>query len=177
MKIRHSKRSQVQTFCLTGLIGLGFLAITSTPVISRDDPVLPASIADSIADGAESTTDTGTVDSMKDNPHENQLRTDMLAMSGSVLKLFAFDNMTNLDDAERQKRILQELDKLEKTARILINDVEIKNYSIRSPFMGSFLHDVGMAREFALMDPPDYRPSTGLIKSCLLCHKSLDSGQ
>lgn len=168
MKIGHSKSRRVRHYSLMGLTSLALLAVASSPVISRDGD----STTDSVTVNA-----LNTANALNSNPHDNQLRKDMLSMSASVLKLFALDNMDNIDDAERQRQILQELDKLEKTARILVNDVEIKNYSIRSPFMGSFLHDVGMAREFALMDPPDFRPSTGLIKSCLLCHENLDSGQ
>jgi len=110
----------------------------------------------------------------RQNHHEHLLLKDMYTMSSSVITLFALDNMEGIDAAERQKRVLGELDKLEQVARILVNNVEIHNYSVRGPFMGSFLHDVGMAREFALMDPPNFKPSTGLIKSCLLCHESLE---
>ena len=106
--------------------------------------------------------------------HEHLLLKDMYAMSSSVITLFALDNLHIVDNGELQKRVLRELDNLENIAKILSNNSEIHNYSIRGPYMGSFLHDVGMAREFALMDPPDFKPSTGLIKSCLLCHDSLE---
>lgn len=105
--------------------------------------------------------------------HEYLLLQDMYSMSASVISLFALQSLDQIDEEERQKRILAELDKLEEIARLQIDNVEVLNYSVVSPYLGSFLHDVGMAREFALMDPPNFKPATGLIESCLLCHEHL----
>lgn len=105
--------------------------------------------------------------------HEYLLLQDMYSMSASVISLFALASLDQIDEEERQKRILAELDKLEEIARLQIDNVEVLNYSVVSPYLGSFLHDVGMAREFALMDPPNFKPATGLIESCLLCHENL----
>ena len=105
--------------------------------------------------------------------HEYLLLQDMYSMSASVISLFALEGLDHIDEQDRLERILAELDKLEEIARLQIDNVEVLNYSVVSPYIGSFLHDVGMAREFALMDPPDFKPATGLIKSCLLCHEHL----
>jgi len=95
-------------------------------------------------------------------------------MANSVRMLLALNHMEELEIAERKKRVLHQLDILEGTARILDENAEIYDYSVRSPYMGAFLHDVGIAREFALLDPPDFEPSAGLIKSCLFCHQTLE---
>lgn len=110
----------------------------------------------------------------RDSYHEHLLHEDMHSMANSVRMLLALNHMEELEIAERKKRVLHQLDILEGTARILDENAEIYDYSVRSPYMGAFLHDVGIAREFALLDPPDFEPSAGLIKSCLFCHQTLE---
>ncbi len=111
---------------------------------------------------------------IRDSYHEHLLREDMHSMANSVRMLLALNHMNEINIEERKKRVLRQLLILEGTARIIDEDAEIYNYSVKNLYMGSFLHDVDMAREFALMDPPDFEPSAGLIKSCLLCHQTLD---
>jgi len=107
----------------------------------------------------------------RDSYHERMLREDMHAMAASVRVLLAIERK---DVDERRKKVLRELDVLEGTATIINEGAEIFNYSVMSPYMGSFLYDVEIAREFALKNPPNFEPSTELINSCLFCHQTFE---
>ena len=109
----------------------------------------------------------------RDMYHRALLREDMRAMTISVRKLLVLDAQSEVSDEERHRKVMRELDNLEGTARIVQEDGELISYSLLYPYLGSFLHDVSMAREFALQNPPNYQPATWLIKSCLFCHKNI----
>ena len=112
-------------------------------------------------------------DSERDLYHQSLLREDMRAMTISVRKLLVLDSQKDVSTKDRHRQVMRELDNLEGIARIIDEDEALQGYSQSSPYLGAFLHDVSMAREFALRDPPDYQPATWLIKSCLFCHKNI----
>jgi len=105
-----------------------------------------------------------------ENQHDSHLATDMQSMFRSATALMSLETDGGITEEERLSRIMRELDNLDDTARILKNGREITNYSLTSLYMGSFLHDVQMAKEFATLSPPDFEPAYGLIRSCQYCH-------
>lgn len=105
--------------------------------------------------------------------HSSLLKQDMRFMYSSLLTLFSLASDTSVSDSARLNQVLKELDILDVTARVIKNGEELYGYSVADPYLGSFLHDVSMAREFAQLTPPDYGPATGLIRSCLVCHEDL----
>jgi len=115
------------------------------------------------------------VDNRMDSYHERMLKDDMRAMARSVRRLLLLASEGLYAADERHERVLRELEILESIAGVINEDSEIYNYSVSSPYMGSLLHDISMAREFAELDPPDYQPATGLVNSCTFCHQNLSS--
>ena len=83
-----------------------------------------------------------------------------------------------LDDkpsgAERRQQILPMLDRIEIIAATLAGEDEVvTNYSVINHYMGAFLYDVGVARQFAQREPANLIPAGRLIKSCMSCHESI----
>lgn len=110
---------------------------------------------------------------IEDRYHKSFLAGDMQAMARSLRRITQFANSIDQTDEQRQKSILRELDVLQGIATTVDEEGTVFNYTLRNPYMGSFLHDISMAEEFAAYEPPDYTASTGLIRSCLYCHQSL----
>jgi len=110
-----------------------------------------------------------------DNYHERMVKDDKRAMARSVRRLLLLASEGLYAADERHERVLRELEILEGIAEVINEDSEIYSYSVSSPYMGSFLHDISMAREFAESDPPDYQPATGLVNSCRFCHQNSSS--
>ena len=109
----------------------------------------------------------------RNNYHQSLLREDMRAMTISVRKLLVLDSQAGISAEERHKQVLRELDKLESIATMIEEDGELTSYSLVSPYIGAFLHDVYLARENAEKSAPDYQPATWLIRSCLSCHQNI----
>lgn len=107
-----------------------------------------------------------------DHHHEGHLSTDMQSMFRSAMALMTLETDGGITEEERLSRIMRELNNLDDTARILRDGKEITQYSLASPYMGSFIHDVRMAKEFAALSPPDFVPAYGLIRSCQYCHEN-----
>lgn len=149
--------------CLTAVVVVG-VSFTSGCTTNADIPAFEQEIS---SEGDDS----GTLE--RDTYHRALLREDMRAMTISVRKLLVLDAQSEVSEEERHRQVMRELDNLEGTARVVQEDGEISNYSLLNPYLGSFLHDISMAREFALQSPPNYQPATWLIKSCLFCHKHI----
>ena len=105
--------------------------------------------------------------------HEQYLKEDMQLMDISVKALQSLSGDDKIEGDERQARVLRELEILETTAQLIKDGQEIFSYSSVSPYMGSFLYDLSVAREHATKSPPDYQPATWLVKSCLYCHDNI----
>jgi hypothetical protein len=105
--------------------------------------------------------------------HEQYLKEDMRLMNISVKALQTLATDDTIDAEERHARVMRELDTIQSTARIIKDGREIFSYSSISPYMGSFLYDLAVAREHAQRTPPDYQPATWLVKSCLYCHDNI----
>lgn len=69
--------------------------------------------------------------------------------------------------------VLDSLDRIKLIAEGIGGAGVVTNYSVINRYMGAFLYDVNIAREFAERTPPNYFPAYSLIKSCLSCHDSL----
>lgn len=104
--------------------------------------------------------------------HSGQLADDMRSMMQGVTNLMTIETDKTISDTRRHVRIIRELAMLENAAKVIKDGTEISGYSTTNPYMGSFLHDIQMAKEFAELTPPDYQPATSLIKSCVYCHKN-----
>jgi len=82
-------------------------------------------------------------------------------------------NADSCDDEQLYQSVHAELDKIERIASGLGGPDTITNYSVINRYMGAFLYDVTVAREFAERDPPNYVPAFRLLKSCQACHESM----
>jgi hypothetical protein len=82
---------------------------------------------------------------------------------------------TTLDETasveSQSASIVPILDKIQRIAYELGGE-GLTNYSVINRYMGAFLYDVGIAREFALRSPPNLVPAGRLVKSCMSCHDS-----
>jgi len=105
--------------------------------------------------------------------HEPALHSEMQAMANSLgeLAILYFDS--DHDDARLYRSVQDELAKIERIASRLGGEDTITNYSVINNYMGAFLYDVKLAREFADRDPPNYVPAFRLLRSCQSCHESM----
>lgn len=75
---------------------------------------------------------------------------------------------------ESQKKVLSMLDRIENIAQTFtVGGEALTNYSVINRYMGAFLYDIGIAREFALREPANLLPAGRLVKSCMSCHDSI----
>jgi len=105
--------------------------------------------------------------------HEQALHSEMreMAMSLGVLADYYFEDART--DEELYRSVHAELDKIEKIASGLGGSDTVTNYSVINRYMGAFLYDVNLAREFAEREPPNFVPAFRLLKSCQACHESM----
>lgn len=105
--------------------------------------------------------------------HESALHSDMRAMATSLRVLAELNFDTEISAVQQQGIVQRELSNVERIATGIGGGDVITNYSVINRYMGAFLYDVGLAKEFADRDPPNYVPANRLIKSCLSCHSSI----
>lgn len=79
----------------------------------------------------------------------------------------------SLLEPARQKKSLAALDRIQSIASGIGGGDIVTNYSVLNDYMGAFLYDVSIAKEFVVSTPPNYFPSGRLIQSCLACHQSM----
>lgn len=103
---------------------------------------------------------------------EESLRSEMKLMGAELRILLDIYLGDNLPEPERNETTLASLNKIDSIAEGLGGGDKITNYSVINDYMGAFLYDVGIAKDFATRNPPNYFPSGTLIKSCLSCHES-----
>jgi hypothetical protein len=105
--------------------------------------------------------------------HENVLRRDMQTMADSLGVLAELYFKTEVTDAQRHDIVHKELNTIERIASGIGGGEIITNYSVINRYMGAFLYDVNLAREFANRNPPNFVPANRLMNSCLSCHASI----
>lgn len=105
--------------------------------------------------------------------HEPALQSEMRSMGVSIGALAEYFFEKNIDQEQLYKGVHAELNKLERTASRLGGVDTITNYSVINRYMGAFLYDVRLAREFAEREPPNFEPAFRLIRSCQSCHESM----
>jgi len=105
--------------------------------------------------------------------HEPALHAQMRTMANSlgILAFHFFEK--KLNDDQMYNIVNTELRKIEQTASQIGGKDAITNYSVINRYMGAFLYDVGLAREAADQEPPNFSPAFRLIKSCQACHESM----
>jgi len=94
-----------------------------------------------------------------------------MAEKVSLLALFSLDS--DMSTEQKRMMILPLLNNIESIASDINGDGAVTNYSVINRYMGSFLYDVSLAREFANRQPPNLFPAQRLIKSCMACHESI----
>ena len=104
--------------------------------------------------------------------HESVLRSDMKTMANSLGVLANLHFETDIGDAQRQYMVIRELGTIEEIASGIGGDDVVTNYSIINRYMGAFLYDVSLAKQFANREPPNYIPANRLLNSCMSCHIS-----
>jgi len=106
--------------------------------------------------------------------HEPMLHSSMRAMGlslGTLAELYY--EKDDASDEQQAQRVLAELNKIERIASNLGGDDVVTNYSVINRYMGAFLYDVSVAKEFAQREQPNFVPAYRLIKSCQSCHQSM----
>ena len=105
--------------------------------------------------------------------HETVLHSEMRKMANSLGRLASLYFDTDIEDAERHEIVINELNTVEQIASGIGGDDVITNYSVINHYMGAFLYDVALAKQFAYQEPPNYVPANRLLNSCRSCHNSL----
>jgi len=105
--------------------------------------------------------------------HESVLHADMTTMAHSLGRLARLHFDTDITDTERHSIVINELNSIERIASGIGGDDVVTNYSVINHYMGAFLYDVALAKQFAYRDPPNYVPANRLLNSCRSCHNSL----
>jgi hypothetical protein len=102
-----------------------------------------------------------------------QLRSVMQGMANRIVVLTELSMTEDNPGAADRNEILLELNRIQQIARGLRGESEVTNYSVINRYMGSFLYDIEVAKQFAKHDPPNFVPANRLVKSCLSCHQSI----
>lgn len=89
----------------------------------------------------------------------------------AVIALLSVDS--NLHIEKKRNRIIPLLDEIQTIASDIDGNGAVTNFSVVNRYMGSFLYDVSLAKQFASQQPPNLVPAERLIKSCLSCHESI----
>lgn len=105
--------------------------------------------------------------------NELQLRSEMQRMAKRIVVLTEMSMAEENPGTASRNDVLLELNQIQQIAWGLRGDEEVTNYSVINRYMGSFLYDIEVAKQFAKRDPPNFVPSNRLIKSCLSCHQSI----
>ena len=95
----------------------------------------------------------------------------MAGMSEELLIITGMTSEPSLTTKEHNE-LLERLQALSLRARSIGGDNTITNYSVINQYMGAFIYDVELAKEFANKNPPNYVPANRLVKSCIACHDS-----
>jgi len=117
-----------------------------------------------------------TADSKKPDFHvlgQAMLHGEMRLMAAELRILLDTHLDDSLPEPGRQQKALAALNRIQSIASGIGGDDVVTNYSVINDYMGAFLYDVGVAKEFAMKNPPNYFPGGTLIKSCLSCHQSI----
>lgn len=104
---------------------------------------------------------------------EHQLRSEMQRMANHIVILTEMSMAEDNPASASRSEILLQLNQIQQIARGLRGEAEVTNYSVINRYMGSFLYDIEVAKQFARRDPPNFVPSNRLVKSCLSCHQSI----
>ena len=102
------------------------------------------------------------------------VKNEMQLMANQLVELETILRNEESSDTVRKGQIISILARLEAIAGTLRGgDEVVTNYSVINHYMGAFLYDVGVARQFALREPANLVPAGRLVKSCLSCHQSI----
>ena len=140
-------RFVLQTALLTALLAASALISSCTPIETKQ-PVLKAHMA-------------------------HNLRAEMSLMAHQLATISNLSLDSSRSEHSKSAEIIASLDRIKSIASDLGGDDVVTNYSVINRYMGAFLYDVQLAREFALRDSPNNYPAYTLVKSCLSCHQSL----
>lgn len=106
--------------------------------------------------------------------HETALRSDMRTMAASLGVLAELYFNTTVSEAVLRETVHKELDNIKKISTNIRSGDVVTNYSVINRYMGAFLYDVEVAKQFADRDPPNYVPANRLLNSCMSCHSSFE---
>jgi len=105
--------------------------------------------------------------------HHSVLVKDMRSMARSLGVLAELYFKNEMNEQQMHNAVLNELGKIERVASNIGGDNIVTNYSVVNRYMGAFLYDVNLAKEFANRKPANYVPAHRLIRSCQSCHESM----
>lgn len=103
---------------------------------------------------------------------ESELRSEMLKLADNIGEVADITTDKNSTLKIQRERIIPLLNNIESVASGLGGGPVVTNYSVINYYMGAFLYDVSVAREFVNKNPPNIVPASRLINSCLACHRS-----
>jgi uncharacterized protein YceK len=95
----------------------------------------------------------------------------MQSMSDDMVRLNQLLADAPETDTEKQKKIVAELDSIERTALRLSGGHKQTNQFYIGEHIGDFIDDVGTAKMFASSNPPRYGKARDVTNACQECHQ------
>lgn len=95
----------------------------------------------------------------------------MRAMSNSIMRLDQLIAEAETSDTVQQQKIIAELSRLESIATRVGGGYTETNHPVISEHIEQFSGDIGRAKMFASVSPPNYYNAGKITGSCQACHQ------
>lgn len=102
---------------------------------------------------------------------KTDLHNGMFALSASLAKLDALVSANGPVGKDKQKAVIDELNRLDRIANRIRGKGEHTNHLVIDEHMDQFLGDIDNAKLFAENRPPNYYYAGKLAGSCTACHE------
>lgn len=102
---------------------------------------------------------------------QKEVETLMRRMGESIGKLDQLVAETSPSDNGRQQQVITELNKLEVIATRLGGGYTQTNQFVIDDHIDGFISDIGTAKMFARLDPPNYYKVDNVVNACANCHQ------
>ena len=102
---------------------------------------------------------------------KREVDTLMQKMTDNIMRLDQLVAEASISDATQQQKIIAELSALEIIATRLSFGHKQTNHFVISDHIEQFIADIGKAKMFASISPPNYYNAGKITGSCLACHQ------
>lgn len=96
----------------------------------------------------------------------------MREMGASIAQLGELVQTEPVSELDKQLQVISQLNKLESIATNLSSGHEKTNQIFISEHIEQFISDIGTAKLFSKLSPPNYSKASELTSSCQDCHQS-----